>query len=102
VFYFGDGAFEVKCLGEDDLEDLHDCKHGLVRDKNREHTFCTLILWLVLLKMRLAFMAFANRFAYGILVVGSEVLYLEAVYLIGDLFLLFPGEVDEVIVLCAN
>jgi hypothetical protein len=29
VFYFGDGAFEVKCLGEDDLEDLHDCKHGL-------------------------------------------------------------------------
>jgi hypothetical protein len=47
-------------------------------------------------------MAFANRFAYGMLVVGSEVLYLEVVYLIGDLFLLFPREVDEVIVLCSN
>lgn len=29
------------------------------------HTFCTLMLWLVLLKMRLAFIAFANRFAYS-------------------------------------
>lgn len=27
-------------------------------------TFCTFMLWLVLLKMRLAFMAFANRFAW--------------------------------------
>jgi hypothetical protein len=28
-------------------------------------TFCTLMLWLVLLKIRLAFIAFANRLAYG-------------------------------------
>jgi hypothetical protein len=31
--------------------------------KGRIHTFCTLMLWLVLLKIRLAFMAFAKRLA---------------------------------------
>lgn len=28
-------------------------------------TFCTLMLWLVLLKIKLAFMALANRLAYA-------------------------------------
>ena len=33
----------------------------LVRKMKVDHTFCTLMLWLVLLKMRLARIAFAKR-----------------------------------------
>jgi hypothetical protein len=65
VFDLRDGAFEVEGLGKDDLEDLMRLLAGtnVVGDVLR--TFCTLMLWLVLLKMRLAFMAFANRFAFA-------------------------------------
>lgn len=65
VFDFGNGAFEVEGFGEDDFEDLvggvSEGK-GLASMGERD-TFWTLMLWLVLLKMRLAFMAFAKRFA---------------------------------------
>jgi hypothetical protein len=51
--------------------------------------------------MRLAFIARANRLAWMLLV--SDVgLFGHISYLIRNLLLLFPGEVDKVIVLCAD
>jgi hypothetical protein len=66
----------------------------------RLHTFCTLMLWLVLLKIRLAFMALANRLACMVLAMKcrSEC----STYLIGDLFLLLAREVYKMVVLGAN
>ena len=62
VFDFRDGAFEVEGFGEDDLEDL--CSRvslGILGLQGKFYTFCTLILWLVLLKIKLARIALAKR-----------------------------------------
>src|SRR5579862_1658940 len=69
VFDLGDCAFEVESFGQDDFEDLllSDALVTAARVNLRlvgRVTFCTLILWLVLLKMRLARIAFANRRAF--------------------------------------
>ena len=58
------------------------------------------MLWLVLLNIRLAFIALAKRLAY--LVSNAVMLLIESTDLIGNLFLLFPWKVDKVIVLCAD
>jgi hypothetical protein len=61
VFNFGNCAFEVESFRKDNLEDLYRvsyCGRGRVEE---DRTFWTLILWLVLLKIRLARIAFANR-----------------------------------------
>ena len=63
VFYLGDGALEVEGLGEDNLEDLATASADAEPFQRMMVTFCTLMLWLVLLKMRLAFIARAKRLA---------------------------------------
>ena len=50
------GTFQIKCFRQDDFEDL-----GQYSSKTWDDTFWTLIEWLVEQKMRLAFMACANR-----------------------------------------
>lgn len=62
VFYLGDGALKIECLGQDYLEYLQESV-PLGTSVAALHTFCTLMLWLVLLKMRLAFIALAKRLA---------------------------------------
>lgn len=72
IFDFGDRAFEVKGFGEDDFEDLGRSgekeislgRGGVVGKMEDDDTFCTLMLWEVLLKMRLARIAFAKRRAW--------------------------------------
>lgn len=63
VLDLGNCALEVERLGQDDFEDLDLVSSGMVRSKSVDLTFCTLMLWLVLLKIKLAFMALANRLA---------------------------------------
>ena len=69
-------------------------------------TFCTLILWLVLLKMRLARIAFAKRRAYETRVSHQWVAMahreLSSAYLCRYFFLLFAREIDKVVVFCAD
>lgn len=64
--------------------------------------FWTLILWLVLLKMRLARIAFAKRRAWEI----SQLEDLDSRhargYLIADLFLIFSWEIDKVVIFGAD
>ncbi len=63
IGYFRDGAFQVKRLGEHNLENLFDrsvVDNGQAGGCNRR-TFWTLMLWLVLLKINAARIAFAKR-----------------------------------------
>ena len=62
------------------------------------------MLWLVLLKIRLARIAFAKRRAYDLSrssSVGGQGLGVTRAYLCRYFFLLLSGEIDEVVVLCA-
>ena len=75
--------------------------------KMRCLTFCTLMLWLVLLKITLARMALANRRACKQKLVRTWMLVDDSsrrlwAYLCRYFFLLLPWEIDKVIVLCAD
>ena len=59
------------------------------------------MLWLVLLKIKLAFIALANRFACHHVSVG-HFLKVGSANLIGDFLLLFSREIDEMVVLRPN
>lgn len=60
------------------------------------------MLWLVLLKINDARIALANRRAYVDGQQSARLHFDKSAYLVGNFFLLFPREVDEVIVLGAN
>lgn len=69
VFNLGDSAFEVEGFGKDDLKDLMADTFSEKSQAEREcvkSTFCTLMLWLVLLKIRLARIALAKRRAFSL------------------------------------
>jgi hypothetical protein len=63
VFYLGYRALQVEGFRQHNFEDL---SQSAVKYSHPSamRTFCTLMLWLVLLKIRLAFIALANRLAY--------------------------------------
>jgi hypothetical protein len=54
-------AFEVERLGQHNLEDLSAVRLESARNNRDRRTFCTLMLWLVLLKISAARIAFAKR-----------------------------------------
>ena len=58
------------------------------------------MLWLVLLKMRLARIAFANRRAWRYQI--KREVYEWLTDLIRYLLLIFPWEIDKVVVFCPN
>ncbi len=60
------------------------------------------MLWLVLLKIRLARIAFAKRRAYGRMSGERMDIVFQWAYLSRDLLLLFSWEVDEMVVFGAN
>ena len=70
VLYLGDCALEVERFGKNDLENLWTISFCM-GVKAKPHTFWTLMLWLVLLNMRLAFIARAKRLACDESVRGS-------------------------------
>lgn len=67
----------------------------------RGTTFCTLMLWLVLEKIKDALMALANRRAW-IRQHGPFCHAATGPYLIGNLLLVLNGKVDKMVVLCAD
>ena len=60
------------------------------------------MLWLVLLKMRLARIAFAKRRAYITLARTVDTLEEQYSYLVRDLFLVFSRKIDEMVIFCAH
>lgn len=78
---------------------------GSIYDTNRNmYTFCTLILWLVLLKIKLALIAFANLLAFSLLVRPSGKIrkLIALTHLDGYFLLILPRKVYKMIVLGAN
>jgi len=64
ILNLGNSAAQIECLGENNFENLRSESVRELRLMAEYITFCTLMLCDVLLKMRLAFIAFANRFAW--------------------------------------